>query len=123
MRDFRLSLLVLAACVAAAIAVAGQAPARVTVYQGARLITGTGGAAIDNATFVVDGARFTQVGRGDAVKVPAGAARVDLAGKTVMPAIVDAHDRQTGSPGDDALSHLPLAYRALAQARDRIEVD
>ena len=90
MRDLRFALLVLAAIVAANLVGNGQG-GRVTVYQGARLITGTGGAAIENATFIVDGARFTQVGPTDAVKVPAGATRVDLAGKTVIPAIIDAH--------------------------------
>ena len=91
MRAMRFALLVFAAVVAANLIGIGQgAPGRVTVYQGARLITGAG-ATIDNATFIVDGARFTQVGRADAVKVPAGAATVDLKGKTVMPAIIDAH--------------------------------
>ena len=90
MRDLRFALLVLAAIVAANLVGLGQGGG-VTVYQGARLITGTGGAAIENATFIVDGARFTQVGATNAVKVPAGAARVDLAGKTVMPAIIDSH--------------------------------
>jgi imidazolonepropionase-like amidohydrolase len=71
---------------------AGQAgAARVTVYQGARLIVGDGRPAIENATFVVDGTRFDRVGRTGQVQVPANATRVDLAGKTVMPAIVDAH--------------------------------
>jgi imidazolonepropionase-like amidohydrolase len=41
--------------------------------------------------FIVDGARFVQVGRTGEVRVPNGAARVSLAGKTVMPAIVDTH--------------------------------
>ena len=90
MRDLRLPLLVIAAIVAANLVGFGQG-SRVTVYTGARLITGTGGAAIENATFIVDGARFTQVGPSNAVKVPAGATRVDLAGKTVMPAIIDSH--------------------------------
>ncbi len=90
MRDLRFALLVIAAIVAANLVGFGQG-GRVTVYQGARLITGSGGAAIENATFIVDGARFTQVGRSDAVKVPPGATRVDLAGKTVIPAIIDSH--------------------------------
>ncbi len=70
-----------------------QAPGTpgVTVFEGARLIIGDGGAPVDDATFVVQENRFTAVGtRGD-VAVPPGAARVDLAGKTVMPAIVDVH--------------------------------
>jgi imidazolonepropionase-like amidohydrolase len=61
-----------------------------TVYQNARVITGTG-EVIENGVFVVDGGRFTAVGATGAVTVPEGSATVDLAGMTVMPAIVDAH--------------------------------
>jgi len=72
--------------------IAAQAPqGGVTIYEGARLIVGDGSAAIENSAFIVDGTRFTQVGRGGQVQVPAGARRVDLRGKTVMPAIVDTH--------------------------------
>jgi imidazolonepropionase-like amidohydrolase len=61
-----------------------------TVFEGARLIVGDG-QTIDNATFVVDGNKLTQVGRAGDVQAPAGARRVDLAGKTVIPAIIDTH--------------------------------
>ena len=72
---------------------AWQAPqsGTVTVYEGARLIVGDGSAPIENSAFVVQGDRFTEVGRRGQLKVPAGARRVDLTGKTVIPAIVDAH--------------------------------
>jgi len=63
----------------------------VTVFEGARLITGDGGPAIENAAFIVEGDRFTRVGRRGYVETPAGAARVDLTGKTVMPAMIDVH--------------------------------
>jgi imidazolonepropionase-like amidohydrolase len=63
----------------------------VTVFEGARLILGDGSAPIDNAAFIVTGTRFTQVGRAGQVQVPTGARRVDLRGKTVIPAIVDTH--------------------------------
>jgi imidazolonepropionase-like amidohydrolase len=66
--------------------------ATVTAYEGARLITGDGSAAIENSVFLVDGNRFTQVGRGGQVQIPAGARRVDLRGKTVIPAIIDTHN-------------------------------
>src|SRR5262245_52605042 len=66
-----------------------------TVFEGARLITGDGGTPIGDSAFVVEGTRITQVGRKGALTVPAGARRVDLTGKTVMPAVVDAH----GHPG------------------------
>jgi len=69
----------------------GQAPAGTTVFEGARVIVGDARAPIENAAFVVTGGRFVQVGRAADVKAPAGAARVSLAGKTVMPAIIDTH--------------------------------
>jgi imidazolonepropionase-like amidohydrolase len=59
-----------------------------TVFEGARVIVGDG-KVLDNATVVMQGDRITQVGT--AVKPPAGATRVSLAGKTMMPAIVDTH--------------------------------
>ena len=62
-----------------------------TVFEGARVIIGDGRAPIENATFIVSGNRFTQVGRAGDVRVPAGATRVNLAGKTVMPTIIDTH--------------------------------
>jgi len=62
----------------------------VTVYEGARLIVGDG-RVIEKGTLVVDGAKITQAGAAADVRVPAGATRVSLAGKTVMPMIIDTH--------------------------------
>jgi len=66
-----------------------QAPAA-TVYEGARLITGSG-SVIENAALVVENGRFTAVGRRGELQLPPGAVHVDLAGKTVMPTLVDLH--------------------------------
>jgi imidazolonepropionase-like amidohydrolase len=63
----------------------------ITVFEGARLIVGDGSAPIENSAFVVAGSRFVQVGRRGELKVPAGAARVELSGKTVMPTMTDLH--------------------------------
>jgi imidazolonepropionase-like amidohydrolase len=71
-------------------AITAGAQSKVTVFEGARVIVGDG-KTIDNATIVVQGDRFTQVGPAASIKVPAGAARVSVTGKTVMPAIVDSH--------------------------------
>jgi imidazolonepropionase-like amidohydrolase len=72
-----------------------QSPTNAMVFEGARLITGDGSAPIEDAAFVVENGRITQVGRRGQITTPAGAARLDLGGKTVMPGIVDAH----GHPG------------------------
>jgi imidazolonepropionase-like amidohydrolase len=76
---------------------AGQAPRPIgaVVFEGARVITGDGSAPIEDAAFVVENSRITAVGRRGDVTVPNGAAHIDLSGKTVMPAIIDAH----GHPG------------------------
>ena len=63
----------------------------VTVFEGARLITGEDTQPIENATFVVEDGRFTSVGRTGEVPIPEGTSRVDLSGKTVMPAMVELH--------------------------------
>ncbi len=63
----------------------------VTAFEGARVIVGDGSAPIEDAVFIVESGRFTAVGPRGAVDIPPGATRVDLDGKTVMPAIVNAH--------------------------------
>jgi imidazolonepropionase-like amidohydrolase len=68
-----------------------QSPAGVTLFEGARLVAGDGSAPIENSAFVVENSRFTRVGRKGEVQPPAGSARVDLTGKTVIPALVDGH--------------------------------
>src|ERR1700732_5122760 len=78
------------AFLAAVVASLAHAQTSATVYEGARLITG-GGNTIENAAFVVENGRFTQVGRRGELQLPAGAGRVDLTGKTVMPTMGDLH--------------------------------
>ena len=89
-RSKRLSLLV-AVGLTLAISLTSQSNCQTTVFEGARLITGDGGPPIENSAFTVEGNRFTVVGRRGELAIPAAAARVDLAGKTVIPALIDAH--------------------------------
>src|SRR5215831_17939228 len=63
----------------------------VTAFEGARMIVGDGSAPIETATLVVEGARIVQAGPAANVRVPEGATRVSLAGKTVMPMLIDTH--------------------------------
>jgi imidazolonepropionase-like amidohydrolase len=83
--------LLLAAC---AWLSASQAPAGrdVVLFEGARLIDGNGRAPIENSAFLVENNTFTRVGRKGELRAPAGATKVDLTGKTVMPALVDPHN-------------------------------
>lgn len=96
MRIAKILACVLVACSLVAVGEA-QRQGRVTLFEGARLITGVAGAhgedveVIESSAFIVENNRFTRVGRKGEVKLPAGAARVDLTGKTVMPALVEMH--------------------------------
>jgi imidazolonepropionase-like amidohydrolase len=58
-----------------------------TAYEGARLILGDG-RVIENGTILVQEGKIARVGE---VRAPEGATRVNLAGKTVMPMIIDTH--------------------------------
>ena len=62
-----------------------------TWFEGARLIDGNGGAPIETSAFLVEDGVFAWVGRQGEREAPDGADRVDLSGKTVIPALIDAH--------------------------------
>jgi imidazolonepropionase-like amidohydrolase len=79
------------ASVLAIVLLASAAPAQTTLFEGARIIPGDGGPAIENADLLVDGGTIARIGRRGDIAAPAGTTRIDLAGKTIMPAIVSAH--------------------------------
>jgi len=62
------------------------------IFEGAWLLRPGSGPPIQRGTLFVENGRIVRIGetRGD-VKAPAGATRIDLAGKTVMPLLVDTH--------------------------------
>src|SRR5215213_10706891 len=91
------------------------AQARVTVFNGARVIVGDG-RAIENAAFIVDGGRFTWVGVLRDAKIPPTATSVDLKGKTVIPAIIDTHTHLNRERGPLVLDLQRRAYYGIGAA-------
>jgi imidazolonepropionase-like amidohydrolase len=61
-------------------------------FEGARLITGDRSPVIESSAFLVEGDSFTWVGRKGERQPPANATRINLDGKTVMPALIDGHN-------------------------------
>ncbi|MGH9659351.1 MAG: amidohydrolase family protein, partial [Bryobacteraceae bacterium] len=59
--------------------------------RNARAITMKGAEVIDRADVVVEDGRITAIGPRGKVAIPAGAREMDLAGKTIVPGIVDIH--------------------------------
>src|SRR5206468_12279866 len=75
------------------VAVAAQTPVPPTpiLFEGGRLIVDARRPPIENAALLVDRGRIVKSGRSGEIKAPAGAARVDFTGKTIIPALIDAH--------------------------------
>jgi len=59
-----------------------------------RVIDGTGRAPIESGVVIVDEALVSSVGPAGETIVPADADRIDAAGKTVMPCLIDGHIRE-----------------------------
>jgi imidazolonepropionase-like amidohydrolase len=79
------------------VANAHRVNAQSTAFVGGRVIDGTG-RVIDNGTVVINGAKITAVGPAS-TPVPAGATRVDLKGKTILPGLVNAHGHVAATSG------------------------
>ncbi|MCH7596078.1 MAG: amidohydrolase family protein [Planctomycetes bacterium] len=80
--------------------VTASAQDRPIAFIGARVIP-IDGEEIPNGVLVVSGGKITGVGKAGAVQIPAGAERVDVSGKVVMPGLVDTHSHIGGFGGAD----------------------
>ncbi len=61
------------------------------LFEAARVIPGDGSATIENAAILVEGGMIARIGRKGEIALPAGAKRIDLGDKTVMPALISTH--------------------------------
>jgi imidazolonepropionase-like amidohydrolase len=68
-----------------------NAATSVLLFEGGRLITDLRRPPIESAAFIVENGHITTTGIKGALKAPPGATRIDFSGKTVMPALIDAH--------------------------------
>jgi imidazolonepropionase-like amidohydrolase len=136
MNRMRSAALCLSACLCLASCTddSGPPPAQapgidVVLFEGARLIVGDGSPPIERSAFLVEGGRFSQVGRAGELRLPPGGVRVDLNGKTVMPAIIDLHvhvgyanlgagtDEPANYTDENVIEHLErMAYYGIGAA-------
>jgi imidazolonepropionase-like amidohydrolase len=102
------------AAVLTGLSVPAASQAQVTAFEGARIIVGDGSAPIEKGTIVVNGTTIQAVGAN--VQVPAGAQRVNLAGKTVMPMILDTHIHAPGTREQNIRDMRRRAYWGVGAA-------
>jgi cytosine/adenosine deaminase-related metal-dependent hydrolase len=84
-------------------------------FVGARLFDGSGRPVIEKSVFVVENGRFVAVGPD--VAVPKGAERVDLAGRFVLPGLVNTHGHVGETRGLRAGPELYSRENVLDQLR------
>jgi imidazolonepropionase-like amidohydrolase/Tol biopolymer transport system component len=90
-------------------------PSTVVALTGARIVTMADeqGGVIEDGVVVVDGNRISAVGSATDVAIPEGARLVDVAGKTIIPGLIDAHAH--GSAGVGMIPEQNwMAYATLA---------
>jgi imidazolonepropionase-like amidohydrolase/Tol biopolymer transport system component len=83
--------------------IAADKPTGQIALTGARIVTmaSRDGGIIDDGVILIRGDRIAAIGRRGEVAIPAGAKIVDVAGKTIIPGLVDAHAH--GPQGEDDL--------------------
>jgi len=96
------------------------------VYQGATLIDGNGGEVIENATLIVQGKKILAAGAG--FEIPDNIKTIDVAGKWIVPGLIDAHihfmvsGRIYTRPAMIDLQHIVPYEEELEWTKNRVPV-
>jgi enamidase len=93
--------------------------APVLVLTNVRVVDGTGAAAQENQTLVIENGRIRAMGPAATVQAPAGAQTMNLSGKTVIPGMYGMHDHTfypAGGRGQQRNHHLHSAPRMYLAA-------
>jgi len=97
----------MAAVVAGVVALSGAARAETIYLTAAHLVDTAGGKVIDSPAVIIKDDRIVSVGTAASLPAPADARRIDLAGETIVPGLIDMHTHITSRSDEHG-------YRALA---------
>jgi imidazolonepropionase-like amidohydrolase len=100
---------VISALLASSQAIAQDKP---QAYTGAHVIP-ISGAEFDNGVLIVQNGKIIAVGPADEVQVPQDAERHDVAGKVIMPGMIDTHSHIGGPSGGDGAAALQPDCRCM----------
>lgn len=73
-------------------------PTGLMALKGARIITMAGNKVIEKGTILLENNKIINIGPADQVQIPENAKVLDLAGKTIMPGMIDVHAHLRTSP-------------------------
>ncbi|HEY2906091.1 MAG TPA: hypothetical protein VGJ29_09335, partial [Vicinamibacterales bacterium] len=82
------------------------AAAIVIAFVGATLVDGTGASPVADAVVVVQDGRISAVGSRSTTPIPAGAERVDLSGRYLIPGLTNIRVHLTGAKARETLADL-----------------
>lgn len=96
--------------------------APVIVLQHVRLIDGTGAAAAEDQSILIDDGKIAAIGPENSVTVPSGAKVMSLAGYTVIPGLVGMHEHMfyPGATGRGRIPGAPEMYPEMAFSFPRL---
>jgi imidazolonepropionase-like amidohydrolase len=111
----------LAIGLAAVLVFAAHGQSRPVLLDNVRIIDGSGGAPIERGRLLIEGGRISRIGPVDQVPIPSGAETVDLAGRTVIPGLIDLHFHIEDDPklALRQLSNGVTAFRDPGQWEER----
>jgi imidazolonepropionase-like amidohydrolase len=94
---------------------------RPLLLDNVRIVDGTGAAPIENGRIVLQAERIAAVGAAAAVGAPPNAERIDLAGRTVIPGLIDLHFHIENDPrlALRQLAHGVTAFRDPGQWNEK----
>lgn len=98
-----------------------RAQGKLLVLDNVRVIDGTGAAPIERGRVLIEGDRIVRVGRAQDVEAPRGAETIDLAGRTIMPGLIDLHFHIENDPrlALRQLSHGITSFRDPGQWNEK----
>jgi len=91
-----------------------------TVFTGATLIDGTGAKPVEDVSIMVEGDKIKAVGKG--LDIPRDAKVIDVAGRTVLPGLIDSHVHlcSNGDPNIFSLLQYPAGMLQLFGYRNAL---
>lgn len=103
--------------VGAALSNGQAAQPQAIVLDNVRIVDGTGSPPIEQGRLVIRDGRIARVGRAASTSAPADAERIDLAGRTLLPGLIDLHFHVENDPklALRQLSHGVTAFRDPGQ--------